>query len=159
LGRWLPSHFLYPALAVVLAVGLLDPAIFMLRYHPFENVYFNRLAGENMAQIKQQFELDYWGLSFKQGVDYILSTDPGEKIRVLVDGVPGKNYINYFLPVDQKNRLKLTGSPDNARYYITDYRGHPQDYPFRKEIYSVQVNGASILSVFDLRGEPDNQSK
>jgi hypothetical protein len=101
-GRWLPSHFLYPAVAIVLAVGLLDPAIFMLRYHPFENVYFNRLAGENMSQVKQQYELDYWGLSFKRGIDYILSTDPGEKIPVYIDGVPGKNYINYLLPVDQK---------------------------------------------------------
>jgi hypothetical protein len=53
----------------------------------------------------------------------------------------------------------VTGLPDKARYYITCYRSHPQDYPYRKEIYSVQVNGASILSVFDLRVEPDNQSK
>jgi hypothetical protein len=158
-GRWLPSHFLVPAAALVLTVGLLDPAIFMLRYHPNENVYFNRLAGENMAQVNQRFELDYWGLSFKQGIDYILSTDPAEKIPVFIDGAPGEFYINYLLPENQKKRILSTDTPEEARYYITNYRWHVEDYPYKKEFYSVRVNGASILSVFDLRAEPDNRSK
>ncbi len=159
LNRVLPAHFAYTAGAIILAIGLLEPAVFMVRYHPNENVYFNRLAGENMARVRQLYETDYWGLAYKQGIDYILSTDPGEKIPVLVDKVPGVDYINFLLPKSQQNRLVLQGDITNARYFIADYRFHPQDYPYQNEIYSVKVDGASILSVFDMRGEPGNQSK
>ncbi len=37
--------------------------------HPYENVYFNSLAGKN-PQLK--FDLDYWGLSYRQGLDYLV---------------------------------------------------------------------------------------
>jgi hypothetical protein len=155
----LPAWFLYAVGAIILAAGLLEPAVFMLRNHPNENVYFNRLAGQNMAQIRLLYETDYWGLSYKQGIDYILSIDPGNKIPVMIDKVPGVDYINDLLPDSQKNRLVLQGDIAKARYYIADYRFHPQDYPCQNEIYSVKIGGASILSVFDLRGESGNQSK
>jgi hypothetical protein len=159
LSRVLHARVLIATGMIILTVGLLDPAVFMVRNHPNENVYFNRLAGENMTQVRQRYETDYWGLAYKQGIDYILSTDPDEKIPVMIDKVPGVDYINYLLPEAQKNRLELIGHMINARYFIADYRFHPADYPYKKEIYSVKVGGASILSVFDLRGEPGNQSK
>lgn len=159
LNRVLPARIIVSAGVILLAAGLLEPAIFMLRYHPHENVYFNRLAGENMTQVKQLYETDYWGLSYKQGIDYILSADPGEKIPIMVDKVPGVDYIMYLLPEAQKNRLVLQSKISKARYFIADYRFHPENYPYQKEVFSVRVNGASILSVFDLREEAGNQSK
>jgi hypothetical protein len=145
--------------AILLIVGLLDPVVFMVRNHPFENIYFNRLAGEDMVQIKQRFDLDYWGLAFKKGIDYILATDPGKEIPIYVTDPPGEEYIDNFLPDNQRNRLVIEDSPDQARYFVGNYRYHPEEYSFGKKIYSVTVDGASILSVFDLRMEPDNQNK
>lgn len=158
LGHRLRPFVLYPVLVISLAVGLSDPAIFMVRNHPFENVYFNRLAGENMAQIKQRFELDYWGLAFKQGVDYILKFDPGNIIPIYVTP-PGIYYINYLLPDILQDRLVVKDSPNQARYFVGSYVFRPEEYPYKKKIYSIDVDGASLLSVFDLRVEPDNQSK
>jgi len=43
-----------------LAVGLAFPLSFMIRYHPHENVYFNRLAGSDYETIKEHYEMDYW---------------------------------------------------------------------------------------------------
>jgi hypothetical protein len=159
LRRLLPAQFSYAAAAIILSVGLLEPAVFMIRYHPNENIYFNRLAGENMTQITHLYETDYWGLAYKQGIDFILSTDPGENIPVMMAEIPGEDYVNDLLPPSLKDRLVLIGQEKNARYLVADYRFHPGDYPYQKEIYSVKVGGASILSVFDLRGEPGNQSK
>jgi hypothetical protein len=159
LRRWLQPITLYSFVAILLIVGLLDPVVFMVRNHPFENIYFNRLAGEDMVQIKQRFDLDYWGLAFKKGIDYILATDPGKEIPIYVTDPPGEEYIDNFLPDNQRNRLVIEDSPDQARYFVGNYRYHPEEYSFGKKIYSVTVDGASILSVFDLRMEPDNQNK
>ena len=159
LGHRLQPLVMVPVLAISLAVGLGDPVLFAVRNHPYENLFFNRLAGENMAQIKQSFELDYWGLAFKQGIDYILLSDRGEKIPIYVTEPPGEYYIDYFLPANLRDRLILKDSSDQARYFIGNYASHPEEYPFQKKIYSVYLDGASILSVFDLRMEADNQSK
>ena len=44
----------------------------MIKHHPFQNVYFNMLAGK---EIEKKFEMDYWGLSNKQALDYILKME------------------------------------------------------------------------------------
>jgi hypothetical protein len=159
LRRCLRPSSVIPAALILLAVGLLEPVMFMVRNHPYENVYFNRLAGDNMAQIKQNFELDYWGLAFKQGIDYILKSDPERKIPIYITLPPGKMYIQYLLPINLKDRLVIKDAPEQARYFLGNYRTHPDEYPYRDKIYSADVGGTSILSVFDLRGEPGNQSQ
>jgi hypothetical protein len=49
--------------------------------------------------------------------------------------------------------------PSEVRYFVGNYFVHPSEYPYHKKIYSVNVEGASILSVFDLSVESDNQSE
>jgi len=41
----------------------------MIRYHPLQNVYFNRLAGANLGEIRRRFEMDYWGLSQRRALE------------------------------------------------------------------------------------------
>ena len=41
----------------------------MIKIHPYQNVYFNFLAGK---KIEGKFETDYWALSNKQALEYIL---------------------------------------------------------------------------------------
>jgi len=53
------------ALAVVFAAGIALPVAGMARLHPYEYVYFNRLAGGVQAA-QHRYMLDYWGLAFKQ---------------------------------------------------------------------------------------------
>jgi hypothetical protein len=158
LRRRLQPSIVYPVMLLTLVVGLLEPAVFMIRNHPYENLFFNALAGENMGQIKQRFILDYWGLSYRAGIEYILKVDPGEKIPIYVNTTPGKMFVTNFLPADLRARLAIMDSPIQARYFVGNYFFHPDEYPYRKKIYSVDVGGTSILSVFDLRVEPDNQS-
>jgi hypothetical protein len=51
--------------AGVLAAGLALPVVDMVRLHPYEYTYFNRLAG-GVRAARANYMLDYWGLSFKQ---------------------------------------------------------------------------------------------
>jgi hypothetical protein len=91
-------------LAAVMLAGLGRVAFFMVRNHPHENVYFNRLAGRDMASVARKFELDYWGLSYKQGLEYLLKIDASETIKVAVDFRPGEFNV-WILPRDERRRL------------------------------------------------------
>jgi len=137
-------------LAALIILGILDPTLFMVRYHPFENVYFNRLAGEDMQEIKRKYELDYWGLSYRKGLEYILANDPSAPIPIYVENQPGE--INeILLPEAQQKRLHYVSNPQKAKYYLTNYRWHPQPYDYPDEVFSIVVGDASIFSVFQLK--------
>ncbi len=61
--------------AIMLVAGLAYPVYFIIRYHPYEYVYFNFLAGPSMSVIKENYELDGWGVSVRDGLEYILNND------------------------------------------------------------------------------------
>ena len=135
---------------VILIAGLAEPVWFMVRYHPYENVYFNALAG-TPSTLRQRYELDYWGLSYKQGIDYILANDPGKSIKIFVSDPPGQDYINSGLSSNNKSRLKSVSDPSDANYFVSVFRWHPEDYPYTDEFYSINVRGTKIMVVYRLR--------
>jgi hypothetical protein len=133
----------------ILTAGLLEPLIFAIQYHPHENLYFNIFAGDP-ATLRHRFEQDYWGLSYKQGIDYILAHDSSRKIDLFVDDFPGEEYINYMLPQEQVPRLFLR-SLKNSDYFVTVFRYHPEDYTIGEEYYSLSVRGVKIMAVYKLK--------
>jgi len=52
--------------------------------------------------------MDYWGLSYKQGIDFILANDSSKSIKIFVADPPGQDYINSGLTSENKARL-ITG--------------------------------------------------
>ncbi len=144
---WVPAITL-----AILAAGVAEPVSFMLRYPLYGYVYFNQLAGDPVT-LRQRFELDYWGLSYKQGIDHILATDPSPEIRIAVQDTPGLEYISNGLTAAQKARLMVAkNQDDNARYYVVTFLFHPADYyPAKYEYYSIVVRGTKILVVYRLR--------
>ncbi len=135
-----------------LAVGLAEPVGFMIRYHPYEYIYFNQLAG-NPATIQQRYELDYWGLSYKHAIDYILAHETRNPIKITVADTPGLDYIYSALPPAQRSRLEILTNQDNGAYYfVGDYLFHPREYyPSNLEVFSVYVRGIKIIVVYKLR--------
>jgi len=135
--------------ALCLLVVFGEPLAFMARHHPDENVFFNRLAGESMSAVKERFELDYWGLSYRRGLEHVLRHDGRETIRVLLK--PGFGVISAgILPAPDRKRLAFVAEEGEADYFMGNYRGHRGDYPYRHEVYAVRVGDASLMSVFDL---------
>jgi 4-amino-4-deoxy-L-arabinose transferase-like glycosyltransferase len=58
--RWAPT-----IAAIILVVTMAAPVVDMVRLHPYEYTYFNRIAG-SVRPARANYMLDYWGLSFKQ---------------------------------------------------------------------------------------------
>jgi len=153
---WFANRLSYRVTAIVnilvVAAVIIPPMWFMVNTHPHQNVYFNRVGGEDMARVKRHYKLDYWGLSYKQGLEYILANDPSDIIDVAVANRPGR--INaHILSAEQAARLHFVTEPEQADYFLTNYRYHPEAYDYADEIYSITVGNASILSVFKLSDE------
>jgi hypothetical protein len=56
----------------------------MVRLHPYEYVYFNRLAG-GLPGASKRFETDYWGASYREGLSWLVQhvkPAPGTKLSV-----------------------------------------------------------------------------
>lgn len=130
------------AIAVALSWGQI--VLTMARMHPHQNVYFNPLVPAQRA--RGLFELDYWGLSYRQGLEGLLRIDPHREIRVWTENTPGLYNIQ-GLPEAQRQRLVHVERPDDADYLVTTFREHPDDYPL-PEVLAITANRIKILAVY-----------
>ncbi len=121
----------------------------MFDYHPLQNIYFNRLAGSSMVKIKHDYELDYWGLSYRKGLEYIVENDPSLVIPVFVENSPGHSN-SYMIPLKQRQRLRYVKDIREAKYFLSNYRHHRNEYSFDNEFYAVEIDGAKVLVVYRL---------
>ena len=169
---WRHLFFVYPALIIISLLGfqnlwqktkrhiekiVLVAAIMfqfvftsqsIIKLHPFQNVYFNLFVGPNS---QQDYDLDYWGLSYRKGIEYLIAHDTRPTISIYVDNLPGKLNLNMLEQKDQK-RITLTENINQADYFITNFRAHPENYTqFGDAIYNVERNNKILLSVFQVK--------
>jgi glycosyltransferase involved in cell wall biosynthesis len=134
-------------LSAAVAVSLFGNVGWMIKHHPHQNVYFNSVMNRNMKQARLSFEFDYWGTSYKQGLEYIVGTDPRPSINVHVLYMPGK--LNaMLLPPEDKKRITFVEDIKNADYFIGNYRWHPWDYTDKSPTHSIKIGNADILTVY-----------
>ncbi|TGE05494.1 ArnT family glycosyltransferase [Hymenobacter fodinae] len=133
----------------VAVVSMLTLVAQMVAAHPLQNVYFNLLAGDD---VPHRFEMDYWSLSYRQGLEYVLANDSRPKINCLLGEWSSGDNNRFLLTPEEQNRLVFVNKIEEADYLITAYRGHQEEYEFQqKEIYQVRAFGRRVLSVFKLR--------
>jgi hypothetical protein len=137
------------ALVSVVAVGLALTAGFMLRSHPHENVYFNALTG-GVRGAQGRFDLDYWGLSYRKGLEEILKRDREERVAVHAATAPGR-YNADILRAGDRDRLVFVSQPHKAEYYLTNFRWQRGDRLPGEHFYSVEVDGVPIMAVRRMR--------
>lgn len=143
--KWkIVPQILFYFIIIVVISSLANISFFMIKYHPHQNVYFNFIAGKN---IREKFELDYWGLSYRQAFEYILRLDKSESISIKVANHPG--HLNYIiLNSEDQKRIKFVDNIDEAKYFLTEYRSHPDNYPYDNEFYSIIVKGEKIMTIY-----------
>jgi hypothetical protein len=144
------KHFISIGIVAILITGLIEPIHFMIRHHPYQNLYFNRIAGKNMAVIKKRFELDYWGLSYRKALEYIVENDPSKIIKLCVAN-PAGIYNTYILPNENRNRLLYAPDLKSADYFIGNYRWHPDEYLSIAPFFSIKINKTNIIAVYKLK--------
>ena len=153
--RWQPPWSVpYLSWQVVAGLGIALPlastAIQMIRLHPLENLYFNALAGSHP---ELRYEYDYWGLSFRQGLQWILRHDSRPLIRVQTNLSSADISNRWMLTPAERARLVIQRKAGPADYLMTTYRYHPQPYQLGAPVYSLRVEaeGRRVFDIFRLR--------
>jgi hypothetical protein len=127
---------------------------FMIKNNPFQQVYFNELFFNKPPEyIRTHFEFDYWGASYKQSLEYILKEDNiSPSINVLVWNPPGRINVN-MLTKENRKRINIVETFQEAKYFITNYRWHPEDYTeLEKQKWHVfKVNNNTISEIFKIK--------
>ena len=117
------------AVYLLIAINSVYLVYWMVYTHPHQNVYFNKMAHLLFTPIKHHFELDYWGLSYKQGLEYIISHDP-RPVIVLVQNLPGK--LNMLIQKSEdRKRISIVSENADADYFITNFRPMLEENPTR----------------------------
>lgn len=122
---------------------------FLVRAYPNAQVYFSCLPA---ATAERLFERDYWGLSYRYGLEWLLAHDPSPVITI-AGPQPSVLYVNtLILKPEQRRRLRLVPAGRAARYFLTAYRWHPQPYADSlggPEVLAYRPGGAvKTLSIF-----------
>ena len=153
LWRWVarmpggvPARIASAALIFLLALSLGSTATFMIRHHPFQNVYFNSLVGGTHGA-SGKFELDYWGLSYRQGLEHLVATDRSPRITVFSAHPPGRYNADILKPADRK-RIVYVPDPAEARYQITNFRWEANRPRREGEVFAVEVSGVKLMAVY-----------
>jgi hypothetical protein len=171
---WRHLYFIYPSLIFIALAGLenifplirnkiilagakiflfgylLYVLVVMVRLHPYQNLYFNMLAGKSLAEIHPRYETDYWGLSYKEGIDFVLKSDSSSRIVLyFTEPAVGKDNIKIF-PEKERARLSVTENPELADYFITAYRYRRGPFDGKAE-YNVIRDKGVILSVYYIK--------
>jgi hypothetical protein len=133
---------------LILTLGLFEPLFSMVKHHPFQNMYFNFLTG-GIQGAKFAFEMDYWGVSYRKALEFILKKDPREEIKLWVWNMPGVNN-SWILPAEERKRLVYVKENEGANYFLSNYRYHEEDYPFSNKFYSIEIDGVKIMVVYKL---------
>ena len=170
---WRQLYFIYPCLLFISIRGLeffvrkfsiikvvifiipflMFTSTWMIKNHPFQFGYFNNLAGNN---IRDNFEIDYYGTSNRSALEYIVKNDKRTKLNVYV--VSESPYYWSLLMLDKKYRKKLNFVNDinDANFIVTNHFyqiGYPseieRDLKRKFKLYKeFKVNEIPINSIY-----------
>ena len=137
-------------LRVAVALSLTSTLVWVVANNPQQNLYFNKLAGEKIAQ---DWEMDYWGLSNESALRYILEKDPREKITVQEVSFTPLEVSSKMLNSEEQARLFFERNvTPSADYLVNNFRsGNAQDIPTEwpgyESVKKYKVDGFTYLEV------------
>jgi len=172
---WRQLYFVYPAFLLITITGLnfilkkikngilnklfvfflitniLTTFLWMIKNHPHQYAYFNFLVG---SELNKKFDVDYYGLSYKENFHFLIKNDSSNKIFVY--NLSKNNRLFYhLLALNNEDRQKIIEVKDieNADYLITNYHIDKTNYDenfFNKyKIFNdVKVGNNSINTVY-----------
>jgi len=134
----------------IISLQMLTTFTWMVKNHPHQYVFFNSFIKGNLTK---KFELDYWGLSYKQSFEYLLKNDNSRNIKVYNLSEMKLFYHLFSLEESQRNRIIPVKNLDEADYLITNYYNDKNLYDefFYKKFkvfFDIKVDNSSINTIF-----------
>ena len=117
-----------------LGVGLI--AWQLIQLHPGQHDYFNFLGDRTTPErLRTQYEMNYWQLAYREGLEYLLSRHSGETLVVRGDGIGRQRKI---LPPAARQRLPAGGGRADYAILQQDLNQPEPDFSlaYRSQIYN-----------------------
>ncbi len=149
-------------LGVILMATLLEPASWMVRFHPHEYIYFNPLVG-GLRGAYGRYETDYWGNSLKMASEWLSGhykrSGIQRPIRIKADGELISS--GYYLTRDLGPAYvpSLENEPE-WDFWLSLSRGidplylRNKDWPPLATIHKVEADGVTLCAVIENPGRP-----
>jgi hypothetical protein len=134
----------------VVIISLSLTTFWMVRWHPYQYLYFNVLAGES----SKRFDVDYWGVAYTSLIKKVVSQDPLKYYSIFpIWGVWQINYwVNmHTLPKKDTDRVIHNRSENCSDYIFTVLAGNRKQYTEKKEFElfdELKVDGQIIYTTF-----------
>jgi hypothetical protein len=139
-------------LLVALVLDMASTAAFMVRSHPYQNLYFSPLIG-GLQGAKGRFEWDYYGVTHRALMQAVVAKEAGNETITMASVMP--NVAWAMLPQGDRSHVQVVQTPPyvgpdkiwvNGRYYFLAslWGGLPYwegDFPVAAK---VQVDGETV---------------
>lgn len=147
---------------LILGLTLLEPALFTIRNYTYPYVFFNTISG-GINNAFGKYELDYWGLSARQAIEWmkkegLLDTPEGQTLTVASNfpdpiSIYAKKYID-------SGKLRVIYSRYRERYdqkwdygiFVSRFMDgayiRAGSWPSGESIHNISVNGKAISSIY-----------
>lgn len=157
----LEPHKIFSSLLVaIVSMSLMLIAGWMIKYHPYQYLYFNIFAGN----WERNYDVDYWGVAYRRPLENILKKNSSDKVYVF-NNMGGMSWGLWQIPYWQnlpfineldRNRLDGTRSENCSDFVITSSRGNANQYSQRNDFHlfdEIKINGHLVYATFK-RNDP-----
>lgn len=128
------------------AAGLGSLLYAIVSLHPHQQVYFNRLVDLGASgNLNDYFDLDYWGASYRQGLEYLRESYPDTILRVKDGGHISRNL--GILPAAEREYIELADVWTADFHLGIDRAMRARSMPTEPAIYTRQAYGGAFLTV------------
>jgi hypothetical protein len=152
-ARRLPARAVFPGLGL-LAAALLVASIDMVRLHPYQYVYFNRLFAGGLASAVNRYETDYWLASYKEGVSFVCDHYSRSPLHgpVRIGGNRHVPFAAYLGAGSCAAQFFTAVAPEQAPHVLLVTPTERGDVgPAARLLHVVERANAPLLYVFELR--------
>lgn len=125
-----------------IAANMLLTAREIVRLHPYQYIYYNSLVG-GLAGAYTNYETDYWGLSYKEAVEWFINHEnkPEKEYQIFSEGE--KLSTQYYF----KKNMQFTDNPNKADYIFTFTRWNMQDKHGGTTIHTISREGVPLIFI------------
>jgi hypothetical protein len=126
----------------------------MVRLHPYQYVYFNRLLAGGLASAVDRYETDYWSASYKEGIEWVCGHYSRHPLRepVRVGGDVLVPFAPYLSRAPCVASFFTAVAPEQDPHVLLVSASRRSEIDRRARLlHTVERLGAPLLHVYELR--------
>ncbi|HKP61653.1 MAG TPA: hypothetical protein VJV78_33215 [Polyangiales bacterium] len=131
------------------SVAALLVAVEIVELHPYEYVYFNRLAG-GLPGASGRYETDYWGASYREGLEWVVAHVHQQRpLRIAACDSSAAGRLHYYLQrwPGAARRFSIVESPGDADLFLAVTRFNCHRRVAAEALHSIERQGVPLLYV------------